>query len=177
MKLTDILSTEKWKELESEIHERSGLDAYVYNTEGMSITDFKKWANNLCPAIKATDKGLAFICAVANQNLANEAIQKKEPVIGECDAGLLKITVPIFVGDEFVGVVGGCGHMIDNSEVESFLVHKIAGIDEEKVERLSENIHTMTDDEVEGLIEYIQGEVSRIVSCFEQKREQDRETH
>ena len=114
---------------------------------------------------------MAFICAVANQNLANEAIQKKEPVIGECDAGLLKIAVPIFVGDEFVGVVGGCGHMIDNSEVESFLVHKIAGIDEEKVERLSENIHTMTDDEVEGLIEYIQGEVSRIVSCFEQKRE------
>lgn len=163
MELTDILSIEKWKALENEIHKRSGLDAYVYNTEGMSITDFKKWANKLCPAIKATDKGLAFICAVANQNLANQAFQKKGPVIGECDAGFLKIAVPIFVGRGFLGVVGACGHMIDHSEVECFLVHKIAGIDEEKIKLLSRDVRRMSDDEVKTLIDYIQGQIEHIV--------------
>jgi ligand-binding sensor protein len=166
-KLTDIVPVEQWKELEKQIHERSGLNAYVYNTEGRSITDFKRWANRLCPAIKATDKGLAFICAAANQNLANEAFRKKGPVIGECDAGLLKVAVPIFVGDLFLGVVGGCGHIIDHSEVESFLVHKIVGIDEDTIAALSSGIHRKTADEVERLVEFIQGQVDRIVRAFE----------
>jgi len=169
MQLTDILPIEAWEELEKGIYKRSGLDAYVYNADGMSITSFKKWANRLCPVIKATNKGLAFICAVANQNLANEAIQKKGPVIGECDAGLLKVAVPIFVGDEFVGVAGGCGQILDDSQVESFLVHKIADIDEVEIERLSDDIGKMTTDEVERLIQYIQGKVNRIVSEFEKK--------
>jgi len=166
-KLTDMAPVEQWKELEKQIHERSGLNAYVYNTEGRSITDFKQWANRLCPAIKATDKGLAFICAAANHNLANEAFRKKGPVIGECDAGLLKVAVPIFVGDLFLGVVGGCGHIIDHSEVESFLVHKIAGIDEDTIAALTSGIHRKTPEEVERLVEFIQGQVDKIVSAFE----------
>ncbi len=169
IELTVLLPIEKWEELEREIHKRSGLDAYVYDSDGMSITNFKKWANRLCPVIKATNKGLAFICAVANQNLANEAIQRKGPVIGECDAGLLKVAVPIFVGDEFVGVAGGCGHILDHSEVESFLVHKILGIEEEKIARLSGEIPRVNKDEVERLMEYIQDQVDRIVSDFEKQ--------
>lgn len=169
MKLTDILPIEKWAELEEDIYNRSGLDAYVYNTDGMSITEFKRWANRLCPIIKANNKGLAFICALANQAMANEAIKKKAPVIGECDAGLLKVAAPIFVGDEFIGVAGGCGLIFHDSEVESFLVHKLTDIDEEEIERLSDNIGKMTTDEAEGLIEYIQGHVDRIVSDFEKR--------
>jgi len=170
IKLTDILPVEKWKELEKEIHERSGLDAYIYNAEGMSITDFKKWANKLCPAIKATDKGLAFICAVANQNLANEAIRNKGSVIGECDAGLIKVAVPIFVGDEFVGVAGGCGLILDNSEVESFLINKMTDLDEEEVERLSKGIQKMNTDEAAALIRFIQGKLDDIMSDFIHKQ-------
>lgn len=133
----------------------------------MSITDFKKWANRLCPVIKATDKGLAFICAVANQNLANEAINKKEPVIGECDAGLVKPVVPIFVGGEFLGAAGGCGMIIDGSEVETFLVSKMTGIDEERIENLSKDIYRMPTNEAVILVEYIKEEIDRIVSRFE----------
>jgi ligand-binding sensor protein len=169
MKLTDIAPVEKWKELEKDIHKRSGLDAYVYNTQGMSITDFKEWANKLCPAIKETDKGLAFICAVANQNLANEAVKKKGPVIGECDAGLLKIAVPVFVDDAFLGVVGGCGHMIDHSEVECFLVHKMTDMDEPKIERLSRDVKRISNDEATRLIRYIQARINGIVREFANK--------
>jgi ligand-binding sensor protein len=169
VKLTDILPIEKWAELEEDIYNTSGLDAYMYDTDGMSITEFKRWANRLCPIIKANNKGLAFICAVANQTMANEAIKKKGPVIGECDAGLLKVAVPIFVGDEFMGVAGGCGLILHESEVESFLIHKLTDIDEDEIERLSDDIGKMTTNEAERLIEYIQGHVDRIVSDFEKR--------
>ena len=79
--------------------------------------------------------------------------KKKSAVIGECDAGLLKVAVPIFVRDVFLGIVGGCGQMMDNCQVESFLLHKITGLDEEKIERLSGDIPSMNDVALEELVE------------------------
>jgi hypothetical protein len=70
MKLTDILPTAKWVELEKQIVERFGVDSNIFNVDGVRISEFKAWANDLCPAIKATDKGQSFICAVAHMNLA-----------------------------------------------------------------------------------------------------------
>ncbi len=172
MKLLDILPLNKWAELQKEIYDRSGLDAYVYDTEGMSITEFKKWANRLCPAIKANSKGLAFICAVANQNLAKEAMQKRGPVIGECDAGLLKLAIPIFLDDEFLGVAGGCGLILDNSEIESFLINKITDIDETEIEHLSNDIDEMTTNKVKALTEYIQWRLDKVVRSFQKESQQ-----
>ncbi|MBW2107062.1 MAG: PocR ligand-binding domain-containing protein [Deltaproteobacteria bacterium] len=162
MKLTDLLPVEGWKTIEEQIHNKFGLNAYVYDTEGISITNSKKWANQLCPLIKANEKGLAFICAVANRNLANEAIRKKRPIIGECDAGLIKVSVPIFVGDQFLGVVGGCGRTFDHSEVESFLIHKVLEVDEENIEQLARDIPRITESDVDRLISYIQEQITTI---------------
>jgi hypothetical protein len=53
MELLDILPIEKWIELEKEINEGSGLNASVFDAGGIQITDFKKWANRLCPFVKA----------------------------------------------------------------------------------------------------------------------------
>jgi len=170
MRLTDILPIEKWIELEEDIHNRSGFDASVFGPDGMSITDFKKWANRLCPAVKANKKGQTFICAVANQNLTRQAWRTRQPVIGECDAGLGKVVVPIFVGDEFLGAAGGCGMIIDGSEVESFLISKMTGIDEERIEKLSKHIHRIPTNEAETLVEYIRKEIDRIVNDFEGRR-------
>jgi ligand-binding sensor protein len=170
VKLTDILPIEKWAELEEDIYNRCGLDVSVFGTDGMSITEFKRWANRLCPAVKANKKGQTFICAVANQNLTREAWKTRQPVIGECDAGLGKLVVPIFVGDEFLGAAGGCGMIIDGSEVESFLISKMTGIDEERIENLSKDIYRIPTNEAETLVEYIKEEIHRIVSDFERNR-------
>ncbi|MGD8990615.1 MAG: hypothetical protein PVI00_04085, partial [Desulfobacterales bacterium] len=70
MKLTDITPLEKWIELEQKINERCGLNASVFYVEGIRITEFKRWANKLCPIIKADEKGQNYICAVAHQNIA-----------------------------------------------------------------------------------------------------------
>ncbi|MBW1984136.1 MAG: hypothetical protein JRI53_05410 [Deltaproteobacteria bacterium] len=77
MELTDLAPLEKWISFEEEVAKRSGMDVNAFNREGIRISEFKHWANKLCPAIKATDKGQAFICAVAHMNLAALAARKR----------------------------------------------------------------------------------------------------
>jgi ligand-binding sensor protein len=155
MKLTDVLPLETWKELEDEIFNRSGLQASVFDVDGIRITDTKRFANRLCPVIKADDRGQSYICAVAHMNMANEARDTRQPVIGECDAGLSKLVVPIFVGDEFLGAAGGCGLLLDDGEVDSFMLNKTLDLPEEKTEELAEGIVSLSTAQMEELADFI----------------------
>ena len=167
MKLTDIAPLDKWLELEQKINERSGLNASVFNVDGVRITDFKRWANKLCPVIKADEKGQNYICAVAHQNIAAEAERSRKPVIAECDAGLMKMAVPIFVNDEFLGVAGGCGYVLGDGEVDSFMVNKTIGLAEEKLKDLSDDVSVMTPEQAQSHTAFIQNEVDQILNAYE----------
>ena len=169
MELTDLLPLEQWKELEKEITRRSGLDANIFNINGIRITDYKNWANRLCPAIKATDKGQSYICAVAHMNLAIQAKQTQKSLVEECDAGLVKIIVPVFIKDEFLGAAGACGFLLDDGEVDPFLVNMTTGIDEEDIKRLSADIETISTEKAGIVVSYIEKEISKIISKFNEK--------
>ena len=170
MKLLDILPVEKWIELEKEINKRSGLNASVFDAEGIRITDFKKWANRLCPAVKANEKGQSYICAVAHQNTANQAKKTKVPAIIECDAGLAKVVVPIFVDDEFLGVAGGCGLLQKGSEVDSFLINKTTGMHVGEIENLSDDIATISSAKLNSVIKYIEQALEWVEHDFTNQR-------
>lgn len=120
MELTDVASLETWRELEQEINKRSGMNASVFNADGIRITNFVKWANNLCPVIKGNEKGQNYICAVAHQNIAAQAAKIHEPVIDTCDAGMMKLVVPIFVNGDFLGIAGGCGCLEKQGDIDTF---------------------------------------------------------
>ncbi len=164
MKLTDLAPEEAWVELEEEINKRSGLDANVFSVKGYRISECKNWANKLCPAIKATDKGQSFICAPAHMNIAAQAMRTKKTVIEECDAGMVKMVVPVFVADEFIGAIGACGFLLDDGEIDSFLINKMTDIDEEEIERLSQGIPAITTVKAESLSKYITGQIEKILS-------------
>jgi ligand-binding sensor protein len=167
MKLTDIASIKTWIELEQKINERSGLNASVFDVDGVRITDFKRWANKLCPVIKADQKGQDYICAAAHQNIAAQAQRSREAVIAECDAGLMKLVVPIFLNGDFLGVAGGCGYIAENGEVDMFMISKTTGIPEEKLLDLSEGIPVMTPQQAESHTEFIRAEIEQIMKAYE----------
>ena len=167
MKLIDILPREQCLELEKQIHNMFRLNAAVFDKDGLRITDYKNWANRLCPVVKGNEKGQNFICGVANQNMMAQAKETKNPVADECDAGLTKVVIPIFVGDEFLGIAGGCGLLPDGSEVESFLVSKVTGIDEEEIQGLSDDINTIKADKTETIVEFIKERINEIVCNVE----------
>lgn len=170
MKLDDILPIEKWVALEKDLHNRYEVDVNVFNTSGVRISDFKEWVNTLCPAIKATDKGQSFICAVAHMNIAAQAMQTRRPVIEECDAGLVKIVVPIFIDDAFLGAVGACGLLLDEGEVDTFLIDKITGIDEETAQKLAESVGRISTAGAESLAEDITRRIESIIGAYKHGR-------
>lgn len=163
MELTQIQPLEKWIAMESELFKTHHLQGSVFNKEGIRITSSKNWTNQLCPAIKSTDKGQSFICAVAHMNMANQARQAKAPVIEECDAGLLKLVVPLFFNEEYLGVVGGCGLLADDSEVDIFAINKITGMAEWKIQALSLDIPNTTHEKAESACDYIENQIKTLL--------------
>jgi ligand-binding sensor protein len=170
MTLLDILPVEKWIELEMEINKRSDLNASVFDTNGIRITDFKKWSNRLCPVVKANEKGQSYICAVAHQNAAIQAQKTGEPAIVECDAGLVKFVVPIVMDGEFLGVAGGCGLLLKDSEVDTFLVNKTTEIADEEIENLSHDIATISMEQLKSVVTFIEKALEWIINNYKNQR-------
>ncbi len=166
MELTEMMPLEKWVEIEKEINRRSGFNAGVYDAQGMRITDFKKWANQLCPSIRQTPKGLQSICSVAHQNVAARVVKTRQTVIDECDAGLMKFAVPIFVDGEFLGVAGGCGKLRGEGMVDTYLVHRTAELEEKFVEDLAHDVETIEEDRLAAVIDYVEKEVKKIIDEY-----------
>jgi ligand-binding sensor protein len=167
MKLDQLMPIEKWIEIEREINRRSGLNAAVFDAAGVRITDFQKWANGLCPAIRDTEKGAKFICSVAHQNIAAQALKTRKTTVAECDAGLMKFAVPIFFNDRFLGVAGGCGLLRDQEQVDAYLVHRTVGMEEEAVKNLSEDIQAIPADRLASVVDYLENKVNTIVREYQ----------
>lgn len=169
MKLTDLMPLEKWKAFEKEVAEKYNVNASLFDTAGIRITDYKHWANSLCPEIKATDKGQSFICAVAHMNIAAQAVAAHAPLIEECDGGFIKMVVPIFVEDEFVGSFSTCGYIREDGEVDTFLVNKITGIDEERIKTLSKDTASLPTVRIEEIKNYLATKIDEIVADFKKR--------
>lgn len=169
MELLDLCPLETWKSLEDDIRNRSGLNAAAFSIEGMRLIPPATWPNRLCPEIKANPKGQSFICATAHMNIAKMAQKKGKPVIEECDAGMLKLAVPVFVNEEFLGTVSGCGLLLDDGEVDTFLVEKITGMEEATLKELAVGIPAMSMDSAQSISRFIVEQVDQIVKTYQEK--------
>jgi ligand-binding sensor protein len=156
MELTDIKPIDFWKELAEDIYTRFGFNGAVYDKNDNVFAKSEGWANKVCPAIKAGDSRVS--CASAQQRCSKEAKEKKEAVIVECDAGLIKFVVPIFIDDELVGTAGGCGYLAEESEVDDFYIGKLLK-KEEGVKDLLPTIRHISQDKLSEAIRYVQGKV------------------
>jgi ligand-binding sensor protein len=163
MKLTDIMPAEKWAEIEKEFADKSKLTPAVFNAEGGRVTDSALWCNRLCPAIRKIPKALAQVCALAHQNMAKMAAHSRAPVVEECDAGMVKIVVPIFSGDEFIGAIGGCGRLFPDSEVEETYLAEISGLPAEEIHSLAGEVEPITEEEAQSLANHLAERVEQIL--------------
>ena len=161
-----MMPIEEWVDIEKEIHRMAGLNAAVYDINGQRITNFKGFANRLCPTLRETVKGQEFICAVAHQNMASRAAEIGKTVVSECDAGLMKFVVPIIVNNEFLGTAGGCGLLRDQEQVDAYLVHRTTGLNEDEVRHLAENINVISSDTLQRVLAYTETKVAEEVQRF-----------
>ena len=166
MKLTHIISKEKWEQFEKELFDRFHINCTVYDISGKGITGKPNWCNRLCPEIKANKDSLAAICATGNQHFMAQAKRTRKAVIDECDAGLTKIAVPLFVDGEFLGTAGGCGLLPAGGEVQTFLLEKTMGLSETEILALCEGLGNMTQEEAEKMAAYIEKRTVQFVDDY-----------
>ena len=100
----------------------------------------------------------------------HEVRETKIPAITDCDAGMLVVCVPLFIGDELVGMVGGCGGFVDDNEPETYLLEKMAGLSEDKVAEICAGMPRKTASDVQALSDYIEGRVAEIVKDYEARQ-------
>ncbi len=166
MELIDICPLPRWEELENEIFNRFHFQGSVFNPEGIRITEVKNWSNRLCPAIKSTPKGQSYICSVAHMNMTAMVKNSREPAVEECDAGFTKVVVPIYVEDQFLGVAGGCGLILEGDEADTFAVTKIADLPEEEVEALAGDLATVSQKNVDDTVAFIQDQLTELIAAW-----------
>lgn len=165
MLMTDLLSKEEWNNLEKKVHDDWGFNASVYNADGMTFTGYKNFVNPLCAEIKSHPEGIQAICSVAHQNMAQLARNSGKTIIEECDAGMVKVCTPVIVDNEFIGVVGGCGRVLDNSEIETFTVHKAINIPLETVEKLAADVPAISMKKAQELAVFLEEFVANTVQA------------
>jgi ligand-binding sensor protein len=161
MELIDIAPLEEWLRFEKELFDQFHMNAAVYNAAGAGLTGKPRWCNRLCPQIKGNQDSLSAICAPGNQYFMTQAERTKQPVIGECDAGLMKIAVPVYGNGTFLGTAGGCGRLPEGGEVETFIVEQTLGLDKNAIVDLCEGIETMSRQQAEDMAVYIEQRIAR----------------
>lgn len=163
MGLTDLRSPQEWADFEAELFERFNLNCTVYGTDGVGVTGKPNWCNALCPEIKGNPTSLATICAAGNQYFMATARKTGAAVIEACDAGLLKIAVPIIADGAFLGTAGGCGRLPEGGEVDAFLIEKTTGLSETAIASLCEGLAPMTESEARAAADYIARRLDELV--------------
>jgi ligand-binding sensor protein len=161
MQLTAIMPAEGWASFERDLHDRFNLNCTVFDANGKALSGAKLFGNSLCPAIKGNPGSLSAICIASNQNITAAARNARASVIDQCDAGMVKIAVPIFWGDDFVGTVGVCGALPHDGELETFLISKASGLDEKTVLALAGDTGSLTGDEALQVKDFIEERLER----------------
>ena len=165
MELTNIMPLEDWEQFEKELFHKFSINCTVYNVSGMSITGKPNWCNHLCPEIKANKTSLAAICAPGNQYFMSQAKKTQGPVIGECDAGFIKIAVPVLVEGEFLGTAGGCGLLPEDGEVEEFIVQKTLGLPTAEIAERCQDIGSMSEEKAKEMAAFIEKQLTRFIDA------------
>jgi ligand-binding sensor protein len=157
MELTDIMSADEWKQLANEIYDKFGFNGTVYKIDNAILAKSDEWSNQLCPTIKSG--GAIIICASAQSSLSKIVQEKKESATSECDAGLMKFLIPIFVESKFLGMVGGCGCVNEHSDVDAYYVGKM--LEREDVSDLAGTVRRITRDRMFEAVEYVQNRINQ----------------
>ena len=159
MKIADFMPMADWLAFQAEIDTRFNTGTVVYDAEGMQATPHDCKRNPLCQAIRSFPDGQTQICARAQQAMAAMTRRTHEAAIEECDAGMVKLVVPVFSDDEFLGTSGVCGFLRHDEEVDAFYVGKVTGISEAEIATLAKGVRRVSSGEVEAIAEFMAGSI------------------
>lgn len=144
----ELKNDDQWRELLEKVSEETGMAAALTNGDGGVLIEVGE-RFELCRTIRAKPEALTFICAQSSSAMLAEVRQSSQPVVDECDGGLLRMALPVLHQGQLVGQVVACG--VKGEEVDAFLVSKQVGISEAEAEELAERSPIGNEAELEAL--------------------------
>ena len=130
MKLQEIFTTEEWDRLLGSFKTVLGIAPITIDATGNPLTT-ACFTCEACRMIKSTAEG-ARRCKEGHQQMVGESKATRRALVKFCHAKFLKVTIPIFDGEEFLGMTGGCNILPEKAQAdEAFLLGlaKELGID------------------------------------------------
>lgn len=157
------LSLEQWDELGRAMVLHTGMNVRIFDRKERFL-GCNAWVNSLCPAIKNDPASAGMICGVAQQMISEQARQERRTVVYECDAGMTKVCVPLFAGDTYLGTVGGCGVLVDDNDLEVFLLSKLLHRSERSVLRLGESVARFSVFHLQEVVDEFQAQAGNLLT-------------
>ena len=116
MKLQDIFSVEEWDKLLGSFKTVVGIAPITIDATGNPVTS-ACFTCEACRLIKSTAEG-AKRCKEGHVRMVAEAKETRKALVKFCHAKFLKVIIPIFDGDEFLGITGGCNILPENAQAD-----------------------------------------------------------
>ena len=134
----DIKTEQEWQEILSRFSADVGMTACLTDDAGGQLfCSGDRYP--LCASVREDKEALTFICAQTNTAMLAVVKKRLKPEVDLCEAGLLRLVVPLVRDETLIGQITACGLAPDDDEPDSFLVSKQLGISEEEVAKLAES--------------------------------------
>jgi ligand-binding sensor protein len=107
----------------------------------------------LCAAVRNNPEATTFICSQTNTAMLAVVSKTLQPEIDLCEAGLIRLVVPIVRDGELVGQVFACGLAPRDEELDAFPIARQLGIPEEQVLELAKSTPLGSEEELRALVD------------------------
>jgi ligand-binding sensor protein len=132
----DLKEKVEWKSILDRFSHDTDMTACLIDESGNMLLCSKD-RYPLCKAIRDNQEATTFICSQTNSAMLAVVKRTLRPEVDACEAGLLRVVVPIVRDGVVVGQIAACGVASRNEELESFVVARQLGVSEEQVTDLA----------------------------------------
>jgi ligand-binding sensor protein len=155
----DLKTKEEWEKILDRFARDAKMTACLTDETGKQLICASE-RFPLCGAIREDRDALTFICSQTNTAMLAVVKQTLRPEVDACEAGLIRVAIPIFRDGSLVGQVTACGLASNDEELNSFLLSKQLGIPEEEVLKLAESTPVGSEEELRHVSERLFDELS-----------------
>jgi ligand-binding sensor protein len=160
MTLKEMKPIEEWEEILRRFSTDVKMTTCLADAEGNPIRCVSD-RYPLCTAIRDNPDSLTFICSQTSTVMTAVVRKTRKPEVDLCQAGLVRLVVPIVHEGEMIGQINACGLVSEGEEIESFMIAKQLGLSEEEVLELAGKTPSASEKELGEFAEKLFAEVGR----------------
>ena len=162
--LTDLIDVELLQKIQDEFSKYTGIAALTTDANGNPLTKGSASTEYCMKHTRGSELGYQR-CVECDRNAAVMALEKGEPVVYMCHAGLADFASPIMLGDKLLGCFLG-GQVRMSSKIDEEALKNTAtelGIDYETYYKALNNVSVTDEDELKKSAKFL-GVVASVLS-------------